>query len=248
MSFLSALKKVGTSIVKTANIVNPLNFNPIQKARQGIEIVTNKTIAPSKAEKRINTTIAVPVGATIGGLVGGPVGAVKGALILPTLTTAVQESPMISKFVSTQATNLLTGKTQQTAGSIIGNIAEGNILPKDLTGKDIRNIALGVGGAGLVVGAGTLAYDYLKDKKDKGEAIIGENNISKNLSANPTELGTPTTIPERETTNLSSTRKRYKRTQKKQTPNIRINNAIAINNTTNGLKITNKRYIKELAY
>jgi len=247
MSLFNIAKNIGKDLVKVASIANPFNLNPVQKIRESLEIVTNKNIPLTKEEKKINVALAVPAGAVVGGLVGGPLGAVKGALIVPTIQTAVQESPKIEKFISTTVGNLLSGETQEKAGKLVGGLVEGAVNPEDLTGKDIRNIATGIGVGGLVVGAGTLAYDYLKDKKEDDKILDTSSIVTPVKTGETSSVGTPTVAPLRETQTITSG-KRYKRSKKKESPTIRINNAIAINNTTNGLKIQNKRYLKEYVY
>jgi len=250
MSLFSVLKTAAKDVIKVASIANPFNLNPVQKIREGLEVATNTSIPLSKEEKKINVALAVPVGATIGGLIGGAYGAAKGTLILPTLQAAIQESPKVSKFITDTVGNFLTGETQEKGGKIIGDIVEGNLSIKDISGEDIRNAGLAIGGVGLAVGAGTLIYDALKDKeKDPSKPIDTNAVVVPTKETDTTALGTPSVAPLRETQTITPTGSRKRRKgSKKQAPTIRINNAIAISNTTNGIKVQNKRYLKEYAY
>jgi hypothetical protein len=132
-------------------------------------------------------------------------------------------------------------------GETIGKIVEtgGNILT-DLSGKDVKNITTALGG-GLLVGAGA-TYLYDKLKEDKDDKVLDTSTIVTPVKSGETStVGTPTVAPTRETQIITSSTRRRK-SKKKESPTIRINNAIAINNTTNGIKLTNKRYLKEYAY
>lgn len=181
--------------------------------------------------KTVASTIAkAPIKSAAIGLVGG------GALI---------SSPTIAKSavsVVSSAPESLVG-----TGETIGKIVEtgGNILT-DLSNKDVKNITTALGG-GLLVGAGaTYLYDKLKENKED-KTLDTSTIVTPVKTGETSSVGTPTVAPQRETQTIT-TGKRYKRSKKKEKPSIRINNAIAINNTTNGLKIQNKRYIKEYAY
>lgn len=239
MSLFSIAKTIGKDLIKVASIANPFNLNPVQKIREGLEIATNTSIPLSKEEKKINVALAVPVGATIGGLVGGPAGAVKGALIVPTVQATIQESPKVSKFITDTATNFLTGETQEKGGSIIANVVEGNVSLKDISGEDVRNAGLAIGGVGLAVGAGTLAYDYLKDKKkDVEDKVLDTSTILTPVKTGETSsVGTPTVAPTRETQTITSGAKRRK-SKKKEHQSIRQTVNVMVNNSAN--RITKK--------
>jgi len=181
--------------------------------------------------KTVASTIAkAPIKSAAVGLVGG------GALI---------SSPTIAKSavsVVSSAPESLVG-----TGETIGKIVEtgGNILT-DLSGKDVKNITTALGG-GLLVGAGA-TYLYDKLKEDKDDKVLDTSTIVTPVKSGETStVGTPTVAPTRETQIITSSTRRRK-SKKKESPTIRINNAIAINNTTNGIKLTNKRYLKEYAY
>ena len=184
--------------------------------------------------KTIASTIAkAPIKSAAVGLIGG------GALI---------SSPTIAK----TAVNVVSSAPESLVGTgeTIGKIVEsgGNILT-DLSSKDVKNIGTALGAGVLLGGAGALAYDYFNNKKSEDKAIDTNTVVTPTKETDTTSLGTPSVAPLRETQTITSSGSRKRRKgSKKQAPTIRINNAIAISNTTNGIKVQNKRYLKEYAY
>lgn len=172
--------------------------------------------------------IKAPIKSTAIGLIGA------GALV---------SSPKIAK----KAVDVVAGAPENLfkTGEVVGGIVEkgGNILT-DLEGKDVRNIATALG-AGAIIGTGAVvAYDYLKDKNAEKGVFVGESEVISNANAPPTDLGTPTIAPERPTTNLTTTRKRYRRSKTKESPNINQRVNVLINNRSVGSQTQNRRYLK----
>lgn len=235
MGLLTNLKNFGSTIVKS--VVDTIKI-PVYLVNKSAPLVAPVAVATGTAVLTKSPT------ATIGAFAG--TSAIQGALFTKpkeTIETLVKAPVQFQQFTS--------------------NIGEFIAEPSTKKAKEIyqENPLLTIAGGAIVGGltikgaTGLLATKELidddKETREKEvfakEKLIGENPIIQDIPTKKTDLGTPVTIPERETTTLTD-RKRYKRSKKKETPSIRINNAIAINNTTNGLKITNKRYLKEYAY
>jgi hypothetical protein len=259
MSIFSKIKDVVKSgaekVLKIVSIANPTQINPIQKVREVVELVTNKKIEKSKAEKKINVAIAVPVGAIAGGLLAGPKGALIGATALPTITALTETSEKSSKFISTQLTNFLTGETQEQVGSTLGEFIEGGETEPDWY-KTARMLGLGAGISVLIAGGAYLGYKLIngKLKKSESETIIPQDEQTGKpidtgetlATSKETDMGIPTEAPQRETTSI--TKKRYKRSKTKKLTSVNQKVNILINNRPSAVGIANKRYIKEVAY
>lgn len=263
--FESTLSKV-TRIVETA-IVHPIGFlTDTEKAYKTTEkeslaqkvvggasnallVVAPFTGAVKTAVTKTvaSTILKAPVKSAVVGLVGG------GALISsPTIRTEVV------KTISGAPENLIG------AGETVGGIVEGVVNPADVSEPEWYSIARGLGlGAGIAVllaGGVYLGYklynnklkkveETAKEKVEETAKIIDTGNVAiPENKQTPTNLGIPSVAPTMETQSISSTKKRYKRTKTKETPQVRQTVNLMINNSTKSVGITNKRYIKGLSY
>lgn len=223
-------------------------------ATKGLEKITGKKYGRTTAEELSKTTAGKILGTAIVGTgaaaaiaaqpaialkaakaitpktaVGKTLGLVTAGAVLtsPTIATAVLEAPL----------NLIN------TGKKIGKEVESS--PDDLketASKAGKYGLLALGAAGLIgAGAGALTNELLNQKEtllQNKEGVLVQPETTSYLDApEPTEYET-----------ISTTKKRKRKAVVKDYPKVNQSVRIMINNSSRGLTINNKKYIKELCY
>lgn len=262
--YVSTTAKVA-NLALTA-IVHPIGFiKDTQKAY-------DKTMGESTAQLVVggasNTALVlVPFSAGVRTAVGKSVATVfTKSPLLATGSTLIGAGALItSPTIRNLAVDTVSSFPEKAIGlgEKVGEVVEDVKSPSDITEPEwyalARSLGLGAGIAILLGGGIYLGYRYYKGKLEKVKTEEPEapdkekvmDTGSANIPDTPKsqDTGIPTIAPERELTSISS-KKRKRRVIEKKPTQIRINNAIAINNVQrNSANRITKNYLKsELLY
>jgi len=192
------------------------------------------TVASGIVAGVVTKSPAVGIGASLA--VGGTLGALASSGVTKTTERAVQGVSSVTNFA--------------------GNVGELIVEPSWKKAKDVvveNPIVSTLVGVGALAGTGIAGAIVAKEVFSKEKVNASPEDTTANYAVLPTTSPTPISTNEGkpitpETTTISTDKKRRKRSTKKVSPQIRINNVIGIKNSSTGVRIANKRYIKELAY
>lgn len=228
---------ISGSITKVANLGLSLLAHPIGTLRD-VEKTYKLTEKESALQLAVGgatnaLTVLTPLSGAVKKTVGGAIASAFTKTPIKAGTTALigagalTTSPTLVK----KGVDIIAGAPEGLVktGETVGNIVEGTSSLLDLSSKDIKNLAVGVGAGAVVATGAGLAYDYFKDKKAKDETSASANTLlpSDDVKAQPISGQTPIT-PATKTVSASSPTKRKKgsRKSKRSAPyiNIKIDN------------------------
>jgi hypothetical protein len=217
-STAGAVVSTATKVLESA-LVHPIGtlFN----TKKAIEKTASETTGQKVVGAVSNTLLVVAPLSNLGKTAGAKIiekiaekpiaSATAGVIGAGVLTSSPTATKTLVNVTSSAPENLFkTGET-------IGGVIEGGKTIKDITSKDVKNVLIGAGAGAVVAGAGALAYDIYKSKKDEA---ISTNNLNPNdrrtilpidkpvdYSSIPTSENKPVTP---QTTTISTSKRRRK--------------------------------------